>query len=122
MTAADHPPDFTTNAFRLGARPTFKIMDFSLQAHPAVRHGLEKAAERASFTVQHELLTGIGTDAGALQFGGHGIPAGVVALGTRYTHSPVEVFHTADLDGAITLLQHFIESLPAMDLRFTSLE
>jgi endoglucanase len=121
-TACDDVPEFGTNALRLGAGPTIKIMDFSLQAHPAVRRGLEQAADRASLPVQQEILSGIGTDAGALQFGGHGIPAGVVSLGTRYTHSPVEVFDAADLDAAVTLFQHFIELLPEMDLRFTILE
>jgi len=72
--------------------------------------------------VQHEILAGIGTDAGALQFGGRGTPAGTLSIGSRYTHSPVEVLDRADLEAAVALLHRFVLALPDLDLRFTALD
>ena len=72
--------------------------------------------------VQHELLKGIGTDAGALQYTGKGIPTGAVSVANRYTHSPVEVLDERDLEGALELLLSFIHLLPDLDLRFLAEE
>ncbi len=123
-TALDDTPD--TNAahphLRLGAGAAVKIMDASLLAHPAVQRELLAAAEVAGLTVQQEVLMRIGTDAGALQFGGAGIPAGTVSIGTRYTHSPIEVLDERDLDDAVRLLSAFLNAIPEMDLRFVVMD
>lgn len=121
-TAIDDTPDTGTAYLRLGAGPGLKVVDFSLLAHPALQRGLAAAGERAGVTLQPEILMGIGTDAGALQFAGAGIPAGTLSVGTRYTHSPVEVLDKQDLDGAVQVLRQFILSLPDLDLRFTAVE
>jgi len=121
-TALDDTPDTGTYHLRLGAGPAIKVMDASTLAHPAVRRLMANAAESAGVAVQHELLMGIGTDAGALQFGGRGVPAGTLSLGTRYTHSPVEVLDRADLDGAVRLLRAIVLALPDADLRYTMLD
>ena len=118
MTAADDTPDTNTRHLRIGAGPAIKVMDFSTLAHPAVRRGLLGAAEAAGVAVQHELLKGIGTDAGALQHAGLGVPTGAVSVANRYTHSPVEVVDERDLEGALDLLLAFVRQLPALDLRF----
>lgn len=122
MTAADDTPDTGTRRLRLGEGPTVKVMDFSTLAHPAVRRGLARAAERTGLSVQHELLKGIGTDAGALQHLGRGVPAGAVSVANRYTHSPVEVVDRRDLEGAVDLLEAFARELPTMDLAFVRLD
>jgi putative aminopeptidase FrvX len=121
-TALDDTPETATHNLRLGAGPAVKLMDASTLAHPAVRCALLRAAETAGVAAQHELLTGIGTDAGALQFGGGGVPVGTLSLGTRYTHSPIEVLDKEDLDGAVSLLREFLLTLQDADLRFTSLD
>jgi tetrahedral aminopeptidase len=121
-TAFDDTPDTGTCSLRLGAGPAVKIMDFSLLAHPAVRRALLEAGRSAGVATQEEILMRIGTDAGALQFGERGIPAGTVSIGTRYTHSPIEVFDRNDLDGAVRLLQQFLRQVPNTDLRFTAVE
>jgi len=93
-------------------------MDASLLAHPAVQRELLAAAHRAGLTIQQEILMRIGTDAGALQFGGADMPAGTVSIGTRYTHSPIEVLDESDLEDAVRLLIEFLGAVPEMDLRF----
>ena len=122
MTAADDTPDTGSGTMLLGQGPTIKVMDFSTLAHPAVRRGLLGAAGRVGLTVQHELLKGIGTDAGALQYLGGGVPTGAVSVTNRYTHSPVEVLDEADLEGAVDLIHAFLQDLPDMELRFVDLD
>ena len=122
MTAADDTPEMSRRRLRLGKGPTVKVMDFSTLAHPAIRRGLFSSAERCGLAVQPELLKGIGTDAGALQYAGGGTPTGAVSVGNRYTHSPVEVLDSRDVEGALTLLRAFMDDLPALDLRFVALD
>ncbi|PYE54866.1 M42 family metallopeptidase [Deinococcus yavapaiensis] len=122
MTAVDDTPEVKTKHLRLGQGPAVKVMDMSTLSHPAVRRGLDLAADHLKLPVQHELLKGIGTDAGALQYAGAGTPAGAVSVGNRYTHSPVEVLDLADLQGALDLLHAFADALPSLDLRFVNLE
>jgi len=121
-TALDDTPEIHSTHLRLGAGPAIKVLDASLIAHPSLRQGLEEASAAAGVSVQYELLPGIGTDAGALQFGSPGIPTGALSLGTRYTHSPVEVLDAADLDATVRLLRHFLARAPHLDLRFTNLD
>lgn len=118
-TASDDTPEIGGRHLQLGAGAAIKVMDHSLQVHPAVRRALDRAAAETGIPVQHEVLMGIGTDAGALQFAGAGLPAGVISVATRYTHSPVEVLDRADLEGAVQLLTRFIASLPDTDLRYS---
>lgn len=121
-TAVDDTPEFSGKRLQLGTGPAIKIMDSMQLAHPAVRRGLLAAADQAGIAVQHEILMGIGTDAGAMQYGGRGTPAGTLSLGTRYTHSPVEVFDQADLEASVEILHQFVLALPNLDLRFTDLD
>lgn len=118
MTAADDTPDTGTKHLRLGAGPAIKIMDFSLLAHPAVRRALEQAAREAGVETQAEILTGIGTDAGALHQAGPGAPTGALSVANRYTHSPVEMLDLKDLEGAHALLRAFVLGLPGYPLSF----
>ncbi|WP_420594011.1 M42 family metallopeptidase [Deinococcus sp.] len=122
MTAADDTPEFTAAHLRLGAGPTVKVMDFSTLAHPAIRRGLLSTAQRLSLPVQREVLRGIGTDAGALQYLGQGVPTGAISVVNRSTHSPVEVLDLRDLEGAATLLEGFLHDLPDLELRFVALD
>ncbi|GGO31916.1 peptidase M42 [Deinococcus humi] len=122
MTAADDTPEFSSPHLQLGAGPTIKIMDSSTQAHPAIRRGLLAAAEKRGVPVQREVLKGIGTDAGALQYLGQGVPTGAVSVVNRYTHSPVEVLDSRDLVGAVSLLEGFLQDLGNLELGFTSLD
>ncbi|WP_407540881.1 M42 family metallopeptidase [Deinococcus radiomollis] len=122
MTAADDTPEVQGGHLSLGAGPAIKVMDFSTLAHPAVRRGLLAAAQAGGIAVQHELLKGIGTDAGALQYAGKGIPTGAVSVANRFTHSPVEVLDERDLEGALDLLHGFVALLPDLDLRFLAEE
>ena len=118
MTALDDTPDTGTANLRLGEGPTIKIMDASLLAHPAVRRLLESAAAEAGVTTQAEILTGIGTDAGAFHQAGRGVPTGCISVGNRYTHSPVEMLDIRDLEAALRLLKAAVLQVEQADLSF----
>ncbi len=122
MTALDDTPETGTKRLCLGQGPAIKVMDRLHISHPAVRRGLETAAAKAGVTVQHEILMGIGTDAAALQFAGHGLPTAALSVGNRYTHSPVEVVDRRDLEDAVAVLRAFVGVLPDLDLRFVTLD
>lgn len=118
MTAADDTPDTGTRHLQLGLGPAIKVMDNSLLAHPAVRRALEAAAAKAGVAVQQEILTGIGTDAGALHQAGPGAPTGCISVANRYTHSPIEMLDEKDFEGAYALLKQFVLDLQDVKLSF----
>ena len=122
MTALDDTPDTGTFHMRLGEGPALKIQDASQLAHPAIQRGLELAACSAGVALQREILLGIGTDAGALQYGDRGVPTGALSIGNRYTHSAVEVIDSRDMESGVRVLRHFVLALHDLDLRFTSLD
>lgn len=115
-TATDDTPETGARHLVLGGGPAIKVMDFSLLAHPAVLRVMEAAAERAGVAVQHELLPGIGTDAGAFHQAGRGAVTGCLSVGNRYTHSPVEMVDLRDLVGASRLLFETVLGLYQADL------
>jgi endoglucanase len=118
MTALDDTPDTGTGYLRLGEGPAIKVMDNSLLAHPAIRRALQAAAARAGVAAQAEILTGIGTDAGAFHQAGKGAPTGCLSVGNRYTHSPIEMFDIRDLEGGARVLKEFVLGLQQIDLAF----
>lgn len=118
MTALDDTPDTRTRHLELGLGPAIKVMDNSLLAHPAVRRALKAAAERAGVPVQFEILTGIGTDAGALHQAGPGIATGCISIGNRYTHSPIEMLDVRDLEGGYKLLKETVLGIQEVSLSF----
>ena len=118
MTAVDDTPDTGGQNLRLGHGPAIKVMDNSLLAHPAMVRALEAAASRAGVPVQFEILTGIGTDAGAFHQAGKGAPTGCISVGNRYTHSPVEMLDERDLEGALRLLKETVLTVQDVSLAF----
>jgi endoglucanase len=51
------------------------------------------------------VLTFGGTDSGAIQTTGDGVPAGVISIPCRYVHSQSETVDLGDIDGAVKLLE-----------------
>jgi putative aminopeptidase FrvX len=80
--------------------------------HPMVFEGLYEAAEREGipFTVQASAGR-TGTDADAMHFARAGIPTGLVSIGLRYMHSPVEMVQLSDIDACARLIAAFAQSL-----------
>lgn len=70
--------------------------------HPAMKRLLLETAEREGITVQPAIFTQGNSDVAAVHLVREGIPAGVVNIPRRYSHTPVE---TADLNDAANALR-----------------
>lgn len=110
-TAAGDTPDSKGAGLALGKGAGIKMMDFSMIAHRAVKSRLIKLAKELDIPYQLEVLTGIGTDAGALHQQKGGVATGVISIPNRYTHSPIEMVDVGDLEAAYQLLKAFVLSL-----------
>lgn len=117
-TACGDTPEARGEALVLGKGPGIKVMDFSMITHRAVKDRLIQVAQEKGIAYQLEILTGIGTDAGALHQQKGGVASGVISIPNRYTHSPIEMLDLGDLEGAYQLLKGFVLSLKVGD-RFT---
>jgi len=65
---------------------------------------LERAAEAAEVSLQHDLMIGGTTDATEFQSAGRARHAGAIAVPCRYTHSPVELIDMADAHDTVDVL------------------
>ena len=100
----DVPKAETKIAVSLGKGAAIKIMDRSLIATPAVVELMETAARENGIAVQREVLPYGGTDGGAIQRSGCGVPAGVISIPCRYIHSEAETVDLRDVQAALDLL------------------
>ncbi len=100
------------HTIKLGAGPAIKVMDGGrlgmFIAHRAVREFLIEVAESEKIPYQLEILLGGTTDATAIAFRREGIPAGGLAIPTRYVHSSVETLDLEDLLNTAKLLSKSI--------------
>ena len=72
---------------------------------------MEEIAKSFEIPYQKEVLTGGGTDTGALQRSGEGAIVGCISIPSRHIHSVVEMCHKEDIQHSIDLLTHCIEQL-----------
>lgn len=71
---------------------------------------LKTIAERDAIPVQECIFPGFGSDGGALIRAG--IPTALLAIATRYTHSPFEMADVRDVEAALDLLAAFVTTPP----------
>lgn len=105
VTPTGDTPDSMRFSVDLGKGPAIKIKDRSLICNPKVVKLLTAAAEKAGIKTQREVLTFGGTDSGAIQTTGDGVPAGVISIPCRYVHSQSETVDIGDIEGAVKLLE-----------------
>ena len=90
----------------LGEGPTLVYKDAMAHYDRRVIQRLLDVAERNEIGVQHGIFPGFGSDGVALLRAG--IPTALLALATRYTHSPFEMGDVRDIDVALRLLKAFV--------------
>lgn len=117
---ADTPDIAGANDIALGGGPTMRLMSFhgrgtlgGLIPNPGLRDILQASANRLEIPLQREASTGGLTDASFLQLLHAGIPSIDVGVPCRYTHTPVEVIDTNDVDRAIRLFSDAIRNIDA---------
>jgi putative aminopeptidase FrvX len=86
---------------RMGKGPAFRVLDHRAIVPPAFTKELVGIAEQAGLPHQ-VILTGGGTDIGALQSKGARVMP--IAFPIRYTHSAVEMVHIDDVEHTIDLI------------------
>ena len=94
---------------RLGGGPMIVHKD-ALSYNRPLTLALVRAAQAAHIPVQQAIFSQYGSDAGALIR--HGVPAALVCIPTRYTHSPFEMVHLGDAEQTVQLLKAFLETPP----------
>jgi endoglucanase len=96
---------------RLGAGPALTFMDRSVVCDRRLVSVMAAAAEDGGIPYQYKQPGIGGTDAGAIHLQRGGIPSAVVAVPSRYIHSPVSVMSLNDFDNTVRLMQVTLQRL-----------
>ncbi len=92
---------------RLGGGPTVVHKD-NIPYHRPLTLALERVAESANIPIQPAVFSAYGSDAAPLIR--QGMQAALIAVPTRYTHSPFETVHLGDVNLTIQLVKAFLEA------------
>lgn len=90
---------------RLGKGVAIKLFDSSVVPDVRMVRFLKQLADGNGIPWQAELMSGGGTDTGAVQRAGTGTLAGAISIPTRHLHQVIEMVHEDDVDAAVTLLE-----------------
>ncbi len=110
-TTASDVPDVPRQDWvaELGKGPVLKVADgrsaSGLIGSPRLLRLLEETARELGIPYQRSILPGGTTDATAIALTGKGVPSVVVAIPTRYIHSPVELLDLNDALNAAKLVK-----------------
>jgi endoglucanase len=96
----------------LGKGPLVTIMDGGVMIPKRMQKYIAKAASEIGVETQKEISASGGTtNAAIIHMIREGIATGVVAVPTRYLHSPVETASMADVEDAIELVTRLTENM-----------
>lgn len=93
---------------RLGSGPVLIHKDALVHYDHALTMALADAATTAAIPIQHAVFGSFGSDGAALMRAD--IPAAMVAFPARYTHSPFETGHLADIEALVQWLLAFVQT------------
>ncbi|HKI58487.1 MAG TPA: hypothetical protein VKA00_04600 [Trueperaceae bacterium] len=122
IAVATDTPDLTAlGDVRLGAGPVItRFTRANLNGiipNPKLRRLIQAVAQDARIHTQNGVLQGGLTDGSFMQLEGSGIPTLDLSFPTRYTHTPIETCHIADLESVAELASAFAVRLqPDLDL------
>lgn len=94
----------------LGGGAAIKVMDQSVICHPQVVEMLVSLAQKQGIPHQRDVITGGGTDAGAIHVTRMGVLTGGISTPCRYIHSPVETVDLKDVAACADLVKAFAET------------
>ncbi|WP_297508302.1 M42 family metallopeptidase [Thermococcus sp.] len=100
----------------LGKGTAIKIMDRSVICHPTIVRWMEELAKKYEIPYQWDILTGGGTDAGAIHLTKSGVPTGAISVPARYIHSNTEVVDERDVDAGVKLMVKVLEHIGELEL------
>lgn len=98
---------------KMGGGPLVVIYDASMVPHQGLRNLVLDTAEELGIPVQHQHISGGGTDAGRMHLWGRGVPSIAIGFATRYIHSHAALIHRDDMENAAKLVAAVIKKLDA---------
>lgn len=110
VTDTGDTPGAKPMAVSLGGGAAVKVKDDSVICTPEVRNRLIECAKNSGIRYQLEIMSGGGTDAGAMQLTRAGIKTGGISVPCRYIHSAVETVSKKDLECVTKLIISFSET------------
>jgi tetrahedral aminopeptidase len=108
------PFDTITN---MGEGPAISLMDASGIPNLAVWEELVRTAQEHGIPYQHRRIVGGGTDAGGIALQRSGVPVCTVSVPCRYIHTNAALLNLNDLNGAVALVHHFLDSVEKGEFR-----
>lgn len=97
-------------AITLGGGAAIKVIDSSLIVPPHIKDWMIERAVADNIPYQLEMLTGGGTDAGAIQTAGAGVPSGCISIPTRFLHTTSETVDLHDVQACVNLLAGLLKN------------
>ncbi len=110
VTLTGDTPESNSREVKLGGGPAIKVKDSAYIANPTIRRTLEELAADNSIPYTLELLDRGGSDPGAIQTTGVGVPCGGISIPCRSVHSPSEMVCLEDLENCVKLTALFIKN------------
>jgi putative aminopeptidase FrvX len=98
---------------KLGGGPTLVYKDSWVHYDRRIIERLLAVAREYGIPIQESTYPGFGSD--GVELIRSGVPAALLGISTRYTHSAFEMFDERDIDGALALLKAFVTT-PAQPL------
>jgi len=108
------PKETITN---MGEGPVISLMDAAGIPNLRVFNLLVEAAREAGIRYQFRRLTSGGTNAGRIALERAGIPACTVSVPCRYIHTNAALLNLDDLEGAVSLIHHFLRKVEKGEFR-----
>ena len=92
-----------------GKGAAIKVKDSSVISSPAVNKILTELAEKKKIPYQMDVLTGGGTDAGAMNVNMDGVLTSGISIPCKFCHCPQEIVSADDMDACAKLCAAFAE-------------
>ncbi len=105
------PDEDRTTVTRLGHGPAITIMDRSMIANRSLVQHLIATAEANNIPYQFKAPAYGGTDGGAIHLSGAGVPTAVVAVPSRYIHTPYCILSLSDFENTVRLMRQALMTL-----------
>jgi putative aminopeptidase FrvX len=102
----------------LGGGAAIKLTDSSSISDHRLVSQFRAIARRENIPHQLEILPRGGTDAGAIQRSGAGVPSITLSIPTRYVHTVNETAHVNDIQAAVDLLARYLEEAHTGNLSY----
>jgi len=96
---------------RQGHGAALTVMDSASIGDVNILEKLERTADKHNIKTQRSILPRGGTDTGAIQRAGPGVPSFTLTCPTRYIHTVTEMIHRDDLHACRDLLHRYLEQV-----------